>query len=55
MPDVLGSRQPTIIKVERDGKTLWRLRSAGFTDVPQARTFCDKVRAKGGSCTVADF
>ena len=26
-----------------------------FADVAQARTFCDRVRQKGGACSVADF
>jgi hypothetical protein len=55
MPDVLGSRRPAVIRVERDGKTLWRLRTGGFADASQARGFCEQVRAKGGNCTVAAF
>jgi hypothetical protein len=55
MPDLLNGRQPSFSRVERDGHTFWRLRTAGFSDVAQARTFCEHVRAKGGGCSVADF
>jgi hypothetical protein len=55
MPDLLGSHQPSFAKTERDGRTYWRVRTGGFGDVAQARAFCDKVRGKGGGCTVADF
>lgn len=55
MPELLGSRQPSYSRVEHDGHTFWRLRTAGFTDAAQARTFCEHVRAKGGACALADF
>ena len=55
LPDVLAGHQPTISKTERDGKTYWRLRTAGFGDVAQAKAACEKVRAKGGACSVAEF
>jgi hypothetical protein len=55
MPDVLSGRQPNFAKVERDGKSYWRVRTAGFTDVSAAKTFCEHVRAKGAGCSVADF
>jgi hypothetical protein len=54
-PELLGSHHPAFSKTERDGKTLWRVRTGGFTDVPQATSFCEKVRAKGSACSVADF
>jgi hypothetical protein len=55
MPDLLNGRHPNFSRTERDGHTFWRVRTAGFADVAQARTFCDHVRAKGGGCSVADF
>ena len=54
-PDVFSTHQPAVQKTERDGKTFWRLRTAGFTDTADATAFCTKVRAKGGACTIAGF
>jgi Flp pilus assembly protein TadD len=53
MPDVLGGRQPTIAKVERDGRTFWRLRTGGFADASQASAFCERMRTTGTACVVA--
>jgi hypothetical protein len=55
MPDLLASRQPSFSRTDRDGHTFWRVRTAGFADATQARGFCDKVRAKGGACSVTEF
>jgi cell division septation protein DedD len=55
MPDLLAQRHPAISKTDHDGQTLWRVRTGGFADVTQAKDFCDRVRAKGTGCTVADF
>jgi hypothetical protein len=55
MPDLLNGRQPSFSRVEHDGHTFWRLRTAGFSDIAQAKTFCEHVRAKGAGCAVADF
>lgn len=55
MPDLLNGRQPAFSRIERDGKTFWRVRVAGFNDAAQGRSFCEQVRAKGGGCSVAEF
>jgi len=55
MPELLNGRQPVFSKTERDGRVFWRVRTAGFSDVGDAKTFCDRVRAKGGGCTIAEF
>ena len=55
MPDLLGQRRPAISKVDHDGTTLWRVRTGGFDDTAQASAFCEKIRAKGAGCSVAEF
>ena len=55
MPDLLGQHRPAFSKTDRDGQTLWRVRTGGFADLSQAKDFCVRVRAKGSSCSVADF
>ncbi|GAC1343477.1 MAG: hypothetical protein NVSMB18_19380 [Acetobacteraceae bacterium] len=55
MPDLLGTRHPVVLRAERDGKTIWRVRTGGFADVADATGFCGRVRAKGGACSIASF
>ena len=54
-PDLLGGRQPSFSKTERDGKVFWRLRTGGFTDTAQATGFCERARAKGATCSIASY
>ncbi len=54
-PDLFGGRQPAFSKVEHGGQVLWRVRTSGFDGVAQATAFCERLRAKGGGCSVADF
>lgn len=55
MPDLLGGKKPAVSKVDVNGRTLWRVRTGGFADVGEATMFCERVRQKGGGCTVASF
>jgi hypothetical protein len=55
MPDLLKTRRPSISKVDRDGHAIWRVRTGGFSDASEATVFCQRVRAKGAGCAVADF
>jgi Flp pilus assembly protein TadD len=51
MPDLLSTRQPAYTNIDRGGHIFWRLRTSGFADIGQARSFCEQVRAGGGDCT----
>jgi SPOR domain len=55
VPQLLAGKQPSVSKIEHDGRTYWRLRTGGFADTAQATMFCLRMRAKGASCSVADF
>ena len=49
-PALFAGHKPAIAKFERDGKTFWRLRTAGFADAAQAAAFCTKAKADGLAC-----
>ena len=53
--ELLGGRAPAFSRVEHAGKTFWRVRTGGFADTAQAVLFCERVKAKGGGCSVASF
>lgn len=53
LPDLLGSRQADITKVEHAGHSSWLLRTSGFNDAAQAKQFCGRLHAKGLACSVA--
>ncbi|MBV8097092.1 MAG: SPOR domain-containing protein [Acetobacteraceae bacterium] len=53
MPDLLAGHQPILLKADKGGQAMWRLRTSGFTDPAQATDFCKRVRAKGLACAVA--
>ena len=52
-PGLLAGHQP-IVRRGTDGGAAWRLRTGGFPGLDDARSFCDQVRLKGGSCVVSD-
>jgi SPOR domain len=54
-PDLFGGRTPSVLRVEREGKVFWRLRTGGFTDLAQASNFCERIKSRGAGCSVASF
>lgn len=55
MPVLLNDRHPAVLRSEFDGKTYFRLRTGGFTNIAEATAFCEHVRAKGVGCALARF
>jgi hypothetical protein len=55
MPDLFQGRSPIFMHADVNGRSFWRVRTAGFASVSAAATFCDAVRGQGGRCTVAAF
>ncbi len=53
-PDLLAQRRPLFLKTNQQGANAWRLRTGGFADAAQAKIFCDKLKAKGTQCSVAE-
>jgi len=54
-PALLASRQPVITRVSHAGHEFWRLRASGFADSAEARRLCERLRARGAGCALADF
>lgn len=50
---VTSGRSPQISTVERDGRTLHRLRTGGFASRAEAQAFCARATAAGAACIVA--
>lgn len=55
VPDLLAGHTPVIQRLERDGRTVWRLRTGGFADIAEATSFCVQLRAKGLACAIGSF
>jgi hypothetical protein len=54
MPDLFGQHHALYQKTNEPGQSAWRLRTGGFADQAQAKAFCDKVKAKGGQCSIVE-
>jgi cell division septation protein DedD len=54
MPALLSGHHPLFLKTNEPGPTPWRLRTGGFTDQAQAKTFCDHLKGKGLTCVVSE-
>ncbi len=55
MPGLFDGHKPEIERALVAGRTVYRLRTAGFANIAAATQFCGKVRAEGGDCTIAAF
>lgn len=51
-PTLTDGHQPAVSQADVNGRQVWRLRTAGFTDVAQASAFCVDIRAVKADCWV---
>lgn len=54
-PELLGKHSPSIQKAEIKGNAIYRVRIKGFASKVQASNFCNQLKAKHLSCTLANF
>jgi hypothetical protein len=53
-PDLLSGRSRVVVKADLGARgTYWRLRVPGFANALEAKSFCDKLSAKGQACMIA--
>jgi hypothetical protein len=43
MPDLLGGREPTVVRAEAHGQTYWCLRTSGFGSLAEAKELCSRM------------
>ena len=55
IPGLFNGHLPAVERASVAGRTVFRLRTGGFTNLAAATVFCGKVRAKGGDCSIAAF
>ncbi|HVC59495.1 MAG TPA: SPOR domain-containing protein [Acetobacteraceae bacterium] len=51
-PKLTYGHQPAVSEADVNGRRVWRLRTAGFSDVAQASAFCSSMRAVKAACWV---
>jgi hypothetical protein len=49
-PGLAAGKGKNVEKVDRDGKTLYRVQVTGFASKADATAFCDKLKAAGKDC-----
>jgi len=54
LPDLLRGHSPQVWAADVDGRTVWRLRAAGFSTDADARAFCARVHAAKVDCRVVE-
>ena len=52
MPQLIGSRVPSVRPVTAQGHELWRLRTGGFATAAEAAAFCTRLQAERSRCWV---
>jgi Flp pilus assembly protein TadD len=50
LSQLLGGREPTIMRAEVRGQTYWRLRTWGFASLAEANALCGQLKAEGLRC-----
>ena len=55
LPELFRPHHPEVQRTDRDGKTFFRLRTGGFTDIASATAFCAQLHSKGAGCSIASF
>jgi hypothetical protein len=55
IPGLFNGHRPEVERAQLAGRTVYRLRTSGFTTIAAATEFCGKVRARGGDCSIAAF
>ncbi len=53
IPGLFDGHRPEVERAQIAGRMVYRLRTGGFADMAAATAFCGRLRAKGGSCTIA--
>ena len=51
-PALAAGKGKNVEKVDKDGKSLYRVQVTGFADHAAAAAFCDKLKAAGKACFV---